>query len=51
MNKCCVKKIECEHATDKGVCKLSSFYDCKPADQSEYEKWVAELEEQNDKEI
>jgi hypothetical protein len=30
MNKCCVKKIECEHATSYGVCKLSSAYDCKP---------------------
>lgn len=28
MNKCCVKKIECEHATSYGVCRESSFYDC-----------------------
>lgn len=30
MYKCCVKKIECKYATNYGVCKLSSAYDCKP---------------------
>lgn len=50
MNKCCVKKKECEHATNYGVCKLSSAYDCKPADLTEYEKWAAELKEKTTKE-
>ena len=45
MNKCCVHNKECEHANSYGVCMLSSFYDCKPADQTEYEKWVVELKE------
>lgn len=29
MNKCLRHNKECEHATNYGVCKLSSYYDCK----------------------
>lgn len=43
MNKCCVKNKECEHANMYGVCKLSSNYDCKPVDETEYIDWKKSL--------
>ena len=48
MHKCCVKKIECKHATSYGVCKLSNLYDCKPADDTEYLDWLKKFKESED---